>query len=318
MRIRWAGILGVALLLTACGTPDASGIYVATSDHDATLIQLVQTPDGKVTARLQTATIGADGVVATKSGDADGSVSGNDLILRPASAWFGGLQASGTFTGSALTLTGQGGTVTVKRSTLDAFDKAVANLQSVAAERRTEIAGAKAKLNQQLAQAQSERETADRVLQVNNVTARINEATRNLNDGLARSPDFARRASDNTALIARMVERAPSLGDVQRGQLSVAANQVEVRTNQIEVARSQYADRLNSVVEDAKGLAQPIANNCSNNVAPPLAQPCAEAKAALTRFATVFQRGAATFKPQKPRVQAEIDRQDKLIARIDG
>jgi hypothetical protein len=293
MRICWPGIVAVTLLLAGCGKPDASGIYVVKSDNEATLIQLVQTPDGKLTGRVQSAMVGSDGVIANKSGDADGSVSGNELILRPTSVWLGGLQASGALTGSTLTLTGQGGTVTAERSTLESFDKAVAHLQSVAADRRTAVAGARLKLNEQLAQAQSDRETADRASQVSAAAARIDELTANMNETLARSPDFGKLASANTARISRMVQTAPSLSDVQRGQLSVAANQVEVGTNQIEVARSQYAIRLDGIVDDARAAANPVAKFCPAQVPATLSEPCAKAKAAAIRFSTAFQQGTA-------------------------
>lgn len=318
MRICWIGIVAVTLLLAGCGKPDASGIYVVKSDNEAALIQLVQTPDGKVTGRVQSARIGSDGVIANNTGNADGSVSGNELILRPTSVWFGGVEASGTFNGSTLTLTGYGGTITAERSTLQDFDKAVARLQSVAAERRTAVADAKLKSDQQLAQAQAERETANRASQISNAAARLDEFTARLNEALAHSPDFGKLASANTARIARMVQAAASMGNVQRGQLSVAANQVEVDTNQIEVARSQYAIGLNGIVSDAKAAADPIAKFCPAQVAAPLAEPCAKAKAAATRFATAFQQGTASFTPQRQRVQIEIDRQNKLAAQIDG
>lgn len=318
MRICWTGIVAVTLLLAGCGKPDASGIYVLKSDNDAMLIQLVETPDGKVSGRMQSATIGSDGVVTNSSGNADGSVSGNELILRPTSFWLGGLQASGTFTGSTLTLTGQGGTVTAERSTLEDFDKALARLQSVAADRRAAVAGERFKLNQQNAKEQADRETLDRASRVSAAATRIDELTASMNETLAHSPDFGKLASDNTARIARMIQTAPSLSDVQRGQLSVAANQVEVGTNQIEVARSQYAIRLNNIVDDARVAANQIAGSCPTQMPATLSEPCAKAKSAATRFASAFQKGTASFKPEKQRVQIEIDRQNRMVAQIDG
>ncbi|MBP2277834.1 MULTISPECIES: hypothetical protein [Sphingomonas] len=116
----------------------------------------------------------------------------------------------------------------------------------------------------------------------------------------------------------RSDETAPSLSGVQRGQLAVAANQVEVGTNQIEVVRSQYAIRLNGIVDDARAAANPVAKFCPAQVPAMFAKPCAKAKAATTRFATAFQQGTASFTPQKQRVQIEIDRQNKWAAQIDG
>ena len=42
-----------ALALSACARPDASGIYLAKSDREAAMIQLVQTGDGAVTGRVE-------------------------------------------------------------------------------------------------------------------------------------------------------------------------------------------------------------------------------------------------------------------------
>ncbi|KAG5719577.1 hypothetical protein E4T56_gene4273, partial [Termitomyces sp. T112] len=61
---------------------------------------LIHSPDGKLTGRIQSDFIDTDGKVAEKSAAADGAISGNDLVLKPASAWYGGVQASGTIKGS--------------------------------------------------------------------------------------------------------------------------------------------------------------------------------------------------------------------------
>lgn len=309
--------LGLSLLLAACGKPDASGIYVAKTDSRVTLVQLVQAQDGKLTGRLEESTMGVDGTVTTKEAMVDGSVSGNELMLRPASAWFGGIQASGTISGNKLTLTNKNDTLTADRSSLEDYQAAVAKLNGDATEQQEKMAQTNAALRQEEVRIQGERETAANVASIREAASRVANATSRLNNGITKSPDFAKMASANTAKVSRMLAAAPNLSEVQRGQLGVAANQVIVGTNQIDVAREQYALRLNDVVNDAKDAAVPIAKLCGQQPAPQFTSACQEAFAAMNDFKAAVGRGQSSFSPQKQRVADEIQRQEQIAAKID-
>lgn len=310
--------LGAVLFLAACGKPDASGIYVYSTDREVVMVQLMQSADGKLTGRLQSDAINTDGTTAEKSASADGAVSGHDLLLKPSSIWYGGVQATGTFKGDTLTLAGTGFTLQATRATLEDYQQAVARLQSMAANQRQQWAKQKAADAAQQAEADAERAVAAKVQQVSRATSQMRTDTSRLSDALDRSPDFAQMATTNTAKVVRMVHAAPTLSSVARGQLSVAANQVEVGTNQIEVARSQYALGLNQLVDDVKDNALEAVRLCGEGHPSQLDGPCDTFKSAMTDFKAVFGRGKATFMPYKAQVQAEIDKQDEMIRQIDN
>ena len=307
-----------ALALVACGKTDVSGIYLFASEREVTMVQLIQSPDGKLTGRIQSDFIDTDGKVAEKSAAADGAISGNDLVLKPASAWYGGVQASGTIKGSNLTLSGEGFTLNATRSSLDDFQKKVAALQSTAAEQRQKLAKSRAAAAQAQAEADMQRNLAAQASQVTDRVAAMRNATLRLANAIDRSPNFGQAAAANTAKIARMASAAPSMSELARGQLGVAASQIEVGTNQIEVQRTQYANGLNQLVSDITDNAAQIARICGKAPALPLVASCDSAKVAANEFKAIYERGKLRFTPYKAQVEAEIAKQDSLIRRIDN
>jgi hypothetical protein len=318
MRVFGVALLGMTFLVAGCGNQDVSGIYVVKSDNEVTLVQLIEDKDHKLTGRIEVNTIGPDAIVTGKTASLDGSVSGNDLILRPASIWLGGIEASGTYSSNSLQLTGKGFNITAERTLLDTYQEAVANLKSVASERREKLAQTNATLRQEEDHIQGERDTAASISTIREAVARITTARDRLNEGINKSPDFAKMASANTTRLGRMLAAAPSMSEVQRGQLGVQANQAIVGTNQIEVSRNQYSIRLNAVVDDAKQAAGPIAKLCGGTPAPRFAAACSEAFTAMNGFKAAMERGQASFSPYKQRVGDEMKRQEELAAKIDG
>lgn len=310
--------LGLSLLLAACGKPDASGIYVATTDSRVTLVQLVQAQDGKLTGRLEESTMGVDGTVTTKEAMVDGSVSGNELMLRPASAWFGGIQASGTISGSKLTLTNKNDTLTADRSSLEEYQEAVAKLKGNAGQKQQEVAETKAQAAEYQARFDAANALADKKSQLADLASKLNDYASKLDEGVSRSPNFAKLAMANTARIAQLVQRANGQSDMARSQLAVAANQIEVDTNQIDIARSQYADGLNDIVNAAREAAGSIGSLCGSTPPSQLQAACSQANAATNSFKAAVTRATKNFSPYKQQVQAEIDKQSALSQRVDG
>jgi hypothetical protein len=313
-----AALFAVAASLASCGRPDASGIYLVASDRQVTLVQLVETKEGNVTGRLEQMSIGADGNVIDQATALDGAASQHDLMLKPASAWFGGLSASGTFSGDHLTLAGNGFTIDAQRVPLAAYQKAVAGLQALAAADRKRIADAQAAQAAAAAQAQAARDAADKTARIQATTARLRNDTARMNAAIANCPDFGSRSAANTARIANMLRVAPTLSDFDRNRLVVAANQVEVGTNQIEVARSQYAIALNGIVQDAAPIAQQLTTFCASAEGAQFGQQCADAKTAASDFIASLARGRTAFNGYKQAVQTELDRQAAMIQRMGG
>lgn len=306
-------LLCMALLLASCGRPDASGIYLAASDRRVTLIQIVENKDGGLTGRLEQVSINADGTVKDETIPLDGAASGDDLIFKPTSVWFGGLQASGTFSGGNLTLTGAGFTIEAELSSLENYQAAVAHIQSVAAGDRQRIADAQAARARQAAETQAIADTANKTATIEKGTAQLSDDTARMNAAIANCPDFRQRAAANTARIAKMLEVAPTISGVKRYQLIVEANQIQVGTNQIEVSRSQYAIALNQIVQDADPIAKQLQRFCNSPEGAQFAEPCGPAKAAAADFTASLARGRSAFLGYKQVVQDELDRQSTLI-----
>jgi hypothetical protein len=313
-----AAMACAVLVLASCGRPDASGIYVSASDRQVTLVQLVETKDGTLTGRSEELSISSSGDVKDRSVPLDGAASGGNLVFKPASVWFGGLQATGTLTRDGLALTTGGNTSIFSRSNMENYQAAVARLREVAAGQRKRMADAKVAQAVRVAQLKAIRDAADKVVALNNAATRLRTDTERMNRGLASSPDFAARSAANTARIERMLKIAPTLPASQRGQLGVQASQVEVDTNQIEVARSQYAIELNQIVQDAGPIAVAVKKFCESPQGVQFAKPCGPAKAAAADFKGSLARGRASFNGYKQAVQTEISRQDVLIRQIDG
>ncbi len=318
MHVLGVALLGMTFLVAGCGSRDASGIYVVISDNEVTLVQLVEDKDHKLSGRIEVNTIGPDATVTGKTASLDGSVSGNELILRPASIWLGGIQASGIYSSSSLQLTGQGFNISAERSSLDGYQVALSKLKSVAEGRQAKLAQADAQLKHEEARMQGERDTAANVASIREAASRIANATSRLNEGISKSPDYAKFASANTARISRMLAAAPNMSEAQRRELGVQANQIMAGTNQIEVSRSLYSIQLNAVVDDAKVATAPIASLCGRTPKPQFASVCSEAFTAMNGFKAAVERGKSSFSPYERQIADEMREQEQLAAKIDG
>jgi hypothetical protein len=312
-----AGSVLAALALSSCEEPNASGIYLSSSERQVTLVQLVEAKDGKLSGRLEEVRIGGDGAVSDQSTNLDGIASKQDLMFKPASAWFGGLAASGRFNGDDLTLTGTGFTLQAERSSLEKYQAAVAHLQSVAAADRQRIATAQAaqaaqaaKVQAQQAQEKSIGIAADRASRIEAAAYALGGETGRLNAALTAAPDFGLRAASNTARIAQILKAAATSSPNGRNQLAVEANQVIVATNQIEVARTQYANELNQIVQRAGPVAVELQRFCGSPEASQFARPCERAKIAVADFQGSLVKGQKSFNGFKRSVQSELSRQE--------
>lgn len=306
------------LATAGCGKPDASGVYVAFDGQKVILIQLVQTSDGKLTGRVQETAVTPDGAVKEQSANADGSISGNELLLRPESIWSGGMQASGMVTGSELKLTGENFTLTAERSSLAKYQEAVVRLRSNAAIDRQRIADARAAQAADETRAKGIQDLLKQKAVLIDASNRLGFFATTLKTAIDRSPNFGQQAAANTARVAKMLRTAPTLSLLDRGQLSVAADQIAVNTDQIEVARSQYAFGLNQIVENASTVAAQAQRTCASPLATQLIVECNKARTEIADFKAAIQHGRTIFTPYKNQVKKELWRQALLIQKIDN
>jgi len=307
----------LAIVLASCGNPEVSGIYLHASDRKVILVQLVEAKDGTVTGRLEEVTISDRGVVSDKTIPLDGVASDENIVFKPVSAWFGGLQASGTVNSNVLSIVGSGTQLSIRRSNLEEYKAAIARLHGVAETDRKRIVENDLAIARRASLASAIQAVENRKAALEDAALRLREESARLQQVLSKSPDFTQAAANNTGRIARMLQAAGRLSEGQRSQLAVEASQIEVGTNQIEVARSQFAYGLNDIVGRAGQAAQQVMLFCKS---PPGAQstaPCANAKAAEEDFRATIANGEKTFGRHKLGVQGEIEKQQELIRRID-
>jgi hypothetical protein len=300
-----------ALALAACGRPDASGIYLAKSDRQVTLVQLAQTKAGAVAGRLETVSIGPGGRIDDQSMTLAGSASRRDLTLRPAG---GGLDVTGSFSREGLELNSKTPAVKARRANLQDFQSAVARLEHVAAAERRRATDAEAKQADAAAQAAPIQNAADKAARIDGATAELRIDAAKLNAGVAGAPDFAQQAAQNTARITRMAQMASR----DRNQALASANQIIVLTNQIEVARSQYATGLNRIVQRGAPLATEVQRFCESPEAAKFTRPCAEATAAATDFQSALVHAVVVFNGAKRAIQLDLARQNEMARKMGG
>jgi hypothetical protein len=328
LGLRAGLMLAAAIAIASCSNPDASGIYVYRGTNEVALVQLVETKEGTVTGRYEGVTVDSQGNVRDQSASLDGATSGNDLMFKPSSVWLGGVNASGSFDRGGLTLSGQGFSLEAGRSSLQQYQAAVADLREKAARTRQRLAEmqrqqaireAEAQREQAArdAEAEASRNRATRALQLEEATAALRAATANLSAALTAAPDFGQAASANTAKISRMAQIAPTLSVMDRNRMVAAANQVIVGTNQIEVARSQYAMKLNQLLQQAAPLAERVQQFCQSGQGASFVE-CQAATAAASDFKGVVARGIRTFGGDRQTVQDELARQSSLVGRMGG
>jgi hypothetical protein len=295
----WAVAIGAVILLTSCGRPDASGLYVSTSDRQAALVQLVQSKDGALAGRIEVISIASGGAVNDESSSLDGSssaVTGDTLTIRPK-------------TGPALK---------ARRGSLVDFQKAAAQLKVRASQERRHVAEAQSKTAEQAAEMTIFANAKDPSARLEQAAADLEDDAAKLDQAVLAAPDFGQRSADNTSRIAQLARTAPTLAGSQRQGLIGQANQVIVETNQIDLARTRYAIGLDQIIQRASPMATSVQRFCETPEAAKLAAPCSRANAAATDFERSLVHASALFRGYKQTVQIELNRQNEMLRRMGG
>lgn len=137
-RIAAGFAFSLTLILTVIAAPSLaqsglSGTYVSASPRSAEMIFIVQTPDGRLTGRLESATLNRTGAIRRSSATLEGAADGMTLLLTPRSILLSlGSPASfsGVIEGGDLNLSWQGGHRVFRRGTAEQFRVAVALLET--------------------------------------------------------------------------------------------------------------------------------------------------------------------------------------------
>ena len=126
-------ILVLCWLLAGCSDAgNISGVYVRESDNQLMFVQIVKTDDGRVTGRSETVTMMDDGSIKDESFPLEGSIDGAQLSLKSNVIFGMGPSFSGTVSGNALTIVGDGGQAVLRRTTLEKFTRQKNDLSALA------------------------------------------------------------------------------------------------------------------------------------------------------------------------------------------
>ena len=212
-----------------------SGVYTATTPNAAAMVQLIETPDHRVTGRFEVHHFGPDASIADDVLVIDGSASGNDLTLVFHPSWTtAGYSATARRDGDQLRLAQRAAVGTFKRSTMESFlrdEKIVSDHAAAIAAQRAQAAMTQAQRDA----AQKARD--DEVLRQNNAlqNARDDEMNRQraaqdklsalqieLRNGSAEAAKEAAGLNHSRALIDLELHNAPERTTLAREALERA------------------------------------------------------------------------------------------------
>jgi hypothetical protein len=219
-------------ILAGCHA-NISGSYLSTDQNSVAWLQVVRTPDNRLTGQLVVSTLKPDGTVEQNSIPLTGAVdSENVTLLGSGFLGLGSFTLAGTLDGDTLRLTGaQSAQFTFKRSTPADYQAKVADLNA----RSHSILHAKAvaQAQQRTFQAQS-----DFVEQVDRLIGRMTRFDSEADIHLGRFPGAEKGYEAITAKAVNYVARERQLAgnpnaNVTRVQLSNAVIQAENMTEQM-------------------------------------------------------------------------------------
>lgn len=145
----------LALILTVIAAPclaqsGLSGTYVSASPGSAEMIFMVQTPDGRISGRLESVTLDEAGKTSGSSFTLEGAGDGSTVMLTIRSTLLSlgsPPSLSGVIEGDVLDLSWQGGHRIYRRGTADQYREAVAGLETRSDQMEAQTAFATATAN---------------------------------------------------------------------------------------------------------------------------------------------------------------------------
>lgn len=252
-----AALFGLAVIILTSGCQrDISGGYLAGDQSAVCWLQIVRTPDNRLTGQLAVSILKPDGSIERNSISVTGAVDGENVSIT--GSGFLGLQTvslSGALSGNTLTLTGtQAIPVIFKRSSMEVYQTQLSDLNS----RSQGIIRAK-----ETAQAKQQVDQAQRnfLATIDQLISRMQQFDLAADVHLNRFPGAEKGYQAITAKVAQDVFREHELvgnpnASVTRSQLSVAATQASFLTDQMHY-------QTQSLESSLQGNVKPIADELS-------------------------------------------------------
>lgn len=255
-------LVAVVVLLSGC-KKDISGTYLGSDGTAVVWLQLVRTPDNRLTGQLAASLLKTDGTIDRRSVSVTGAVDGENVTL--AGHGLLGLQTdslSGTFESGKLTLTGvQPTPIILMRSALSGYQSQVAALDA----KSQSILAAKV-----AAQSRQRTEDAQRnfVSQIDLLIGNMQRFESEADVHLDRFPNVEKGYQGFTVKMNEFVERERQLAgnpnaSNTRSQLVLNANQVVLATDQLHMQGTALQSTLETNVKPMANYLSVLEQRCS-------------------------------------------------------
>ncbi|NKA95828.1 hypothetical protein GO283_04381 [Ralstonia solanacearum] len=244
---------GFLTVLCGCGQNNVSGSYIAKPPGTVVWLQLVETPDKRLTGQLDTASIDKSGKLVYLNAPVTGAINGESISIsfKPQALLASSVQLAGTFKGDILTLRGgpTGDAVTHHRANDDEF----AHGRQELAEQSQRPLAAKADAEQRAQTARQEKEQLD---MVRDLAQRIKRINAELPTRVERLLKAENTYVAITQKLRGLVQRQQGLAGnsstgVARSQIVVALNQDIVDSNQAHIIVGSDGQSLRSAIGPA-------------------------------------------------------------------
>lgn len=243
---------GLALFLSACGKPSASGTYVGKSPTETVLLQIVQIESGQVSGQLHIIKLKADGTVqefsAPVSGLSDGkavSLSVQPIPFLPASA-----QVTGTVRGGRLQLSAGSGVAELERADVKVFQREASRIQEQSRQTLADRAATE--------QAQGLAAERDKLfVRIGVLVPRIDQLSAKLDAVHAKAPHTVEAYGAITNEMQGLLERDRAITG-QDGRSAMRRNQIALSLNQGTMATNRLRTSVQAAKSSLTGEARPV------------------------------------------------------------
>lgn len=230
-----------------------SGVYVEKARNAASLIQLVQTPDGRLTGRFEQYLLKPNGDVSTANSGVTGATDGTNVVISIKPFPLTSIELSGTLQGRSLHLAGGNISADFVRSEEAEFQRHVQLLREeqkkLAAAQAAEKAAREARL---LAERQAARE-GEELQRLNRLNNKVPEFTTTLDQFLAKFTNLEQQYRDITQNMRAGLARQQTIrGD---GQAAASRMQIAGSLRQISFQTTQHQFRVESLSRDFENRA---------------------------------------------------------------
>lgn len=309
--------MSAILLVASCGQPSISGQYVFADDDEAVLLQLVETPDKKLSGQFDITTLNDKGKIESRQMQVEGATGGNIVTLttKPSSFFDGKIGFTGKVEGSKISFTSSGASFEVTKQNSKVYQKAVSALEDTSKAQLQKIALAKE-------QEEKQRQTANYVAQLNDMSMRLREETKAVSQHIeaVKKADAAYPAI--SAKMSQILQAKRTEPDsYKRNQMDYQLNQGTYSTNQVtwqfensadfaEDQTAKYVAKVAPAIESCLSVPLEIAELRSacdnlNASAPPF-------KARIDELLGLVKKTKATYEAESARQKAIITEADKI------